>query len=147
MGQCDLRSVNLIDLFGIKGNCLRTGRSRSLCLLIRRMKKQTVVIMEAYYFCQLHTEFFSNNLLSRLTLYAGEITGDHQYGFRSNRSITDHTCCIRQIPEKKWEYSEAVHQLFLDFNKANVSVTRKVLFNILTEFGISMKEVRLIKSV
>ena len=97
MGQCDLRSVNLIDLFGIKGNCLRTGRSRSLCLLIRRMKKQTVVIMEAYYFCQLHTQFFSNNLLSRLTLYAGEITGDHQCQLRRNRPTTDHVFRIRQI--------------------------------------------------
>jgi hypothetical protein len=89
----------------------------------------------------------SNTLLSRLTLYAGEITGDYQYGFKRNRSITYHTCCIRQIPEKKWEYSEAVHKLFLDFNKAYFSVRRKVLFNFLTEFGIPMKEVRLIKSV
>jgi len=43
----------------------------------------------------------SNILLSRLTLYAGEIIGDYQYGFRRNRSTTDHTFCIRQILEKK----------------------------------------------
>ena len=89
----------------------------------------------------------SNTLLSRLTLYVGEIIGDHQYGFRRNRSTTDHTCYIRQILEKKWEYSEAVHQLFLDFIKAYGAVRRKVLFNILTEFGIPIKEVMLIKSV
>jgi len=89
----------------------------------------------------------SNTLLSRLTLYAGKTIGDHQYGYRRNMSTTDHTCCVRQMLEKKWEYSEAVHQLFLDFNKANGSVWRKVLFNILTEFAILMKEVRLIKSV
>jgi len=40
-----------------------------------------------------------------------------------------------------------VHHLFLDFDKAYGLVTRKVLLNILTEFGIPMKEVRLIKSV
>jgi sorting nexin-29 len=51
---------------------------------------------------------------------------------------------IRQILEKKWEYNEAVHQLFIDFKKAYDSV-REVLYNILIEFGISMKPVRLIK--
>ena len=60
----------------------------------------------------------SNILLSRLTPYAEEITGDHPCGFRRNRSTTDHIFCIRQIVEKKWEYNEAVHQLLIDFKKA-----------------------------
>jgi hypothetical protein len=46
----------------------------------------------------------SNILLSRLTPYAEEITRD-QCGFWCNRSATDHTHCIRQIPEKKLEYN------------------------------------------
>ena len=56
-----------------------------------------------------------NILFSRLTPYTEEIIGDHQCGFRSNRSTTDHIFCIRQILKKKWEYNEAVHQLFTDF--------------------------------
>jgi hypothetical protein len=59
----------------------------------------------------------SNILLSRLTPYAEEIIGDHQRGFRHNRSTTDHIFFILQILEKKWEYNEAVHQLFIDFKK------------------------------
>jgi len=47
--------------------------------------------------------------------------------------------------ENKWEYNEAVHQLFRDFNQANDSVRKEILYNILTEFGIPMKMVRLIK--
>ena len=47
--------------------------------------------------------------------------------------------------EKKWEYNEAVHQLFIDFKKAYDSVRSTVLYNILIEFGIPMKLVRLIK--
>jgi hypothetical protein len=89
----------------------------------------------------------SNILFSRLTLYAGEIIGYYQYGIRRNRSTTDHTFCIHQILEKKWEYSEEVHQLILDFSKTYGSVRRKVLFSILTEFGIPLKEARLMKSV
>jgi hypothetical protein len=52
--------------------------------------------------------------------------------------------CIRQILEKKWEYNEAFHQLFIDFKKAYDSVRREVLYNILIAFGIPMKLVRLI---
>jgi hypothetical protein len=44
-----------------------------------------------------------------------------------------------------WEYNETVHQLFVDFKKAYDSVRREVLYNILIEFGVPMKLVRLIK--
>ena len=43
----------------------------------------------------------SNILLSKLTPYAEEIIGDHQCGFKRNRSSTDHILCIRQMFEKK----------------------------------------------
>jgi hypothetical protein len=89
-------------------------------------------------------KILSNILLSRLTPYAEEIIGDYQCGFRRNRSTTDHIFCIHQILEKKWEYNEAVHQLFVDFKKAYDSVRREVLYNILIEFGITKKLVRLI---
>jgi hypothetical protein len=53
--------------------------------------------------------------------------------------------CICQILEKKWEHNEAVHQLFVDFKKAYDSLRREVVYNILFEFGIPMKVVRLVK--
>jgi len=37
---------------------------------------------------------------------------------------------------KKWEYNEAVHQLFIDFKETYNSFRREVLYIILTEFGI-----------
>ncbi|KAJ4444905.1 hypothetical protein ANN_06704 [Periplaneta americana] len=74
-----------------------------------------------------------------------EIIGDHQCGFRRNRSTIDQIFCIRQIMEKKWEYKGTVHQLFIDFKKAYDSVKREVLYDILIEFGIPKKLVRLIK--
>jgi hypothetical protein len=90
-------------------------------------------------------KILSNILLSRLTPYAKEIIGDHQCGFQRNLSTTDHIFSIRHILEKKWEYNEAVHQLFIDFKKAHDSVRREVLYDILIEFGIPMKLVRLRK--
>jgi hypothetical protein len=53
--------------------------------------------------------------------------------------------CIHQILEKKWEYNETVHQLFVEYKTAYDSVRREVLYNILTEFEVPMKLVRLIK--
>jgi hypothetical protein len=81
-----------------------------------------------------------NILLSRLSPYV-----DDQCGFRRNRSTTDQIFCVHQILEKKWEYNETVHQLLINSKKVYDSVRRKVLYNILVEFGVPMKLVRLIR--
>ena len=44
-----------------------------------------------------------NIILRRLTPYVDEIIGDHQCGFRRNRSTIDQIFCIRQILQKKWK--------------------------------------------
>jgi hypothetical protein len=59
------------------------------------------------------------------------------------RSTTDQIFCIHQILEKKWEYNETVHQLFIDPKKAYDLVRRKVLFSIFIEFGVPMKPFKL----
>jgi hypothetical protein len=85
----------------------------------------------------------SNILLSRLIPYADEIIGEHQCGFRRNRSTTDQIFYIRQILEKKWEYNGTVHQLLIDFKKDYDSVRREELYNILIVFGMHRKLVGL----
>jgi hypothetical protein len=57
-GQFALRSINLPFLFGIKRNCLRSGRNRSLYLSISMVIKQIVVIIGAYHFCQLCIQLY-----------------------------------------------------------------------------------------
>jgi len=42
-------------------------------------------------------------------------------------------------------YNGTIHQIFIDFDKAYDSVRREVLCNILIEFGIPVKLVKLIK--
>jgi len=49
------------------------------------------------------------------------------------------------LEEKKCEYNETVYDLFTNFKKAYDSVRREILYNILIEFGILMKLVRLNK--
>jgi hypothetical protein len=90
-------------------------------------------------------KILSNIILARLIPYVIEAIGDHQCGFRRNRSTMDQICYIRQILQKEWEYNGMVHQLLIDFKKAYDSVKREVLYNILLEFGIHKKLARLIK--
>ena len=107
-------------------------------LFIRSGIKQIVAIIGASLLPTTY-KILSNILLSRLIPYAKEIIGDHQCGFRRKRSTIAHIFCIRQILEKKWEYNEEVHQLFIDFKKAYDLVRREVLYKILIEFGIPRK--------
>jgi hypothetical protein len=76
----------------------------------------------------------SSLLLSRLTPYAEEVIGDHHCGFRSNRSTTDHIFCIREIFKKIWKYNKAVYPLYINFKKADHSVKREDVYNILMSF-------------
>jgi aminoglycoside/choline kinase family phosphotransferase len=44
---------------------------------------------------------------------------------------------LHQILDKKWEYNEAVYQLFINCKKAYDSVKMEVLYNILIEWYTS----------
>jgi len=50
-------------------------------------------------------KILSNIVLSRLTPYAEGIIGNHQCGFRRNRSTIDHIFCIHQVLEENWEHN------------------------------------------
>jgi len=56
-----------------------------------------------------------------------------------NFTVTDQLLIIY---EKNWEYDEAVHQLFKEHKKVYDSSRKGIHLNILTEFGIHMKQVR-----
>jgi hypothetical protein len=103
----------------MRRNCLRLGASRPLCLSIRREIKQILVIIGGILVLPSTYKILSYILLSRLTPHADEIIGDHQCGFRRNKSTTDHMLCVHRtlVLETKSEYNEAVYQLFINFKK------------------------------
>jgi hypothetical protein len=55
--------------------------------------------------------------------------------------VTIYVSCMGE----KMGYHETVHQLFVDFKKACDSLRREIVYNILTEFGVPMEQVKLIK--
>lgn len=84
-------------------------------------------------------------ILARLEPYAEQILGDYQCGFRRNRSTVDQMFLLKQIMEKRWEYAQSVHCLFVDFAKAYDSIDRETLYHILTSYQVPKKLVRMIK--
>ena len=60
--------------------------------------------------------------------------------------LTIYTAFVKYL-RRNGNTKKAVHQLFIDFKKAYDSVRSEVLYNILMEFGIPKKLLRLIKSV
>jgi hypothetical protein len=83
------------------------------------------------------------NALLRLSPYIDEIIGDRVDFDVTAQLLICFFAFLKYWGE--WEYNERVHQLFIDFKKAYNSVSREVLYNILIEFGVPLKLVRLIK--
>jgi hypothetical protein len=131
-----LRSTNSLILFGIKKNCLISGRSLLLYQFTKKVTKLTVIIIGVYDCYKLHIKFYRISS-SSLGIISVGFDGTDQLLIRFFEFV--------RYWRKKWEYNESVHQLFIYFKKAYDLVRREVLYNILIGFGVPMKLVRLIE--
>jgi hypothetical protein len=87
----------------------------------------------------------SNTILSRLCPQVDEIIGDHQCGFRHNRTATDtisfNSSDTGERIGVQWESTEYIRTL----HEAYDSATMEILYNNLMMFEVPKKLVRLIK--
>jgi len=90
-------------------------------------------------------KIFTNLLAKNIEPYVEEILGGYQGGFRKGRSTTDQIFCLRMILEKTYEHKVDIHQLYIDYKQAYDTINRSELEEIMKEFGIPSKLVRLIK--
>ena len=90
-------------------------------------------------------KIFTNLLTRYIQPYVEEILGDYQCGFRKGRSTTDQIFCLRMILGRACEYTVDIHQLYIDYKQAYDTINRAELVEIMKEFGIPMKLVRLVK--
>ena len=139
-----MRSINLLRLFGIRRNCLRSGRSRSLYLSIRRAIKQTVVIIGAYHFCQLRKNSIQHPSLKVNSICRGNYRGSSMWVPAQQVDYWSFILYLSNAWEKmgiQWSSASALyrHQESLWFSYEGG------LVYILTEFGIPMTLIRLIK--
>jgi hypothetical protein len=82
-----LRFTNSLILFGMRKNCLISGRSLLLYQFTKRVTKLPVIIIVRYHCYQHPTKFYRISNID-------EIIGNHKCGFRRNRSTTDQTFSI-----------------------------------------------------
>jgi hypothetical protein len=73
------------------------------------------------------------------------IIGEYQCGVCPNKSTIDQLYNIRQMMEKHYAHGLHLHVLFIDFTQAFDSVNREQLFEIMYEYGISKKLIRLVQ--
>jgi hypothetical protein len=73
--QLAMRSMDLLRLVGIRRNCLRSGRSRSLYLSIIRTIKQLVVIVAAYLFVNYVQNFIQHPAIKFTCICTGNYWG------------------------------------------------------------------------
>ena len=89
-------------------------------------------------------KIMSNIILGRLTPYVEEIIEDHQCGFRCKRSTIDQIFCIGRY----WIKNGSMMAQYINYlqisKKTHDSLKRVVLYNILIEFVILKKLVKLI---
>jgi len=67
--------INLLILFEISRNCLRSGRSRSLRLAIKRLIKQIIICIRACHFCELCIKFFQHPAVNVNSICRGNYWG------------------------------------------------------------------------
>jgi hypothetical protein len=99
--QFALRYINLLNRFGIRRNCLRTGRSRSLHPFTRREIKLIVVIRDVYHFCQLLTDFIQNPAVKVNSICRGNYWGLSLWISMQHINYRS-TFCILLMFEKIW---------------------------------------------
>lgn len=78
-------------------------------------------------------------ILDRVKPLAKEIIGDCQNVFKRNKSTIDQIFIIRQIFQNTWEFNKELHALIMDFKKANNSINRESIYNILEQICFPQK--------
>jgi sorting nexin-29 len=68
-------------------------------------------------------------LYGRLKLYANQITGQYQCGFKEGVSTIDQIQTFRQILEKTLEFQIESHHLFVDFKRLTGISSKRQCWN------------------
>lgn len=84
-------------------------------------------------------------LNNRLSALLEDDLEECQNGFRPNRSTVDNIFMIRQIFEKCYEHNIELYNIFIDFTHAFDSINRDKIFEILGQYNVPPKLVRLIR--
>jgi hypothetical protein len=112
--QLVLRIIISFIHFGMRRNCLRSGRNKSLYLLfVRRAMKRIMVHIQAHHF-----NIYVQNFIQYSAVNLNSICRGNYWGLSvwiSTQLVNcDPIFSIRKILGKKWHSIESLHRLFMD---------------------------------
>ncbi|PIK62384.1 endonuclease-reverse transcriptase [Apostichopus japonicus] len=93
------------------------------------------------------SKIFGRVLINRLKDGVDKVLRQEQAGFRPNRSTTEQIFTLRNILEQSNEWNSPLYVHFIDFEKAFDSLHRNSLWNILKEYQIPDKIIRIVKAL
>ena len=133
--------------------------------MMRNVAQRTGIILSSYQFTRkmikrnaLH-EYQGTSLISvpgkvytkvlqqRLKKYVEETLTEEQAGFRGERGTVDQLFLIRQLSEKFFEKSRMIYNNFVDYRQAFDSVWQQGLWQVLRNYGIPEKMVKLLENL
>jgi len=91
-------------------------------------------------------KILSNIVWKNLTI-CWKYNWNYQCGFRKNRSTTNQIFTLRQILENAKEFRIETQHLFVDFKSACDTIKRGQLYNVMSEFNIPIKPIRLTRII
>jgi hypothetical protein len=86
-------------------------------------------------------------VLSRIRTPVDQSLRENQSGFRPGRSTIDQIYTLRQVLETRREFRRPTIIAFIDFKAAFDSVDRKRMYQLLADFGLPSKIVRLVEQM
>jgi hypothetical protein len=111
--QLALRIIIPFIVFGMRRNCLRSGRNQSLYLFVRRAMKRIMVHIQARHFIRYVQNCIQYSAVNLNSICRGNYLGLSVW-ISTQLVNCDPIFSIRKILEKKWHSIESLHRLFTD---------------------------------
>ena len=101
------------------------------------------------FLCDVSSKLYGCIINSRLKEWIDlhDIIGKSQAGFKHGYSTIDHIFTLLAIVQKQFSKNRKLYVAFIDFEKAFDSVSRKLLWPILSKYGMFGKLLKCIKSM
>jgi hypothetical protein len=93
------------------------------------------------------SKLYANILRNKLNSISETFLGEEQCGFRKGRSTMDAIFTLKQIIEKRREFSLPTFVLFIDYEKAYENLNREKLWQILKKEDIQPQLIRAMQSL
>ncbi|KAJ4433364.1 hypothetical protein ANN_15623 [Periplaneta americana] len=138
-----LNIVRLVQNTWRKENIPEDWRTSIFCPIYKKGDKTICANYRGIALLDIVYKVVSKLKATRMNKILENIVGEYQGGFIKGKSTTDQIFVLRTILEKCYEYNTDLHLLFADFKEAYDSIDRNSLIEILIDYYVPRKLIRL----